>query len=264
MPLRFRRAALAGALALVAGATFVPSAGADAATPRAAAQPFIVGGEEASLADHPYAVFLADGGGNQYCGGVLVGSRSVATAAHCALAVRRTDLKVVAGREDKRSRDGWVVGVRDVWIAPGYKEPSGGNDLAVLTLRDRVPYRSAKVADAGDAGLYAAGTKATVIGWGRTSAGGARSNTVRRAQVPVVSDSDCGKAFRSYDAKTMLCAGYPEGGVDACQGDSGGPLMVGNTVIGIVSWGEGCAEAGKPGVYTRVSSYAEQIREQIG
>ena len=262
MPQRYRRAPIAAAVALVAAAAFVPSAGADVATPRAGAQPNIVGGEEASLADHPYAVFLTDGGGHQYCGGVLVGSRSVATAAHCALAVRRADLRVVAGREDKRSRDGWEVSVRDVWIAPGYQEPSAGNDLAVLTLRDRVPYRPATVADADDSELYAAGTKATVIGWGRMSAGGARSNTVRSAQVPVVSDSDCGKAFRSYDATTMLCAGYPEGGVDACQGDSGGPLMVGSRVIGIVSWGEGCAEAGKPGVYTRVSTYADQIREQ--
>jgi secreted trypsin-like serine protease len=259
MPQTYRRATIAAALALVAGATFVPSSGAEATAQPAGTQPFIVGGSEASVADHPYAVFLSDNRGNQFCGGVLVTSRSVATAAHCALAVERGDLRVVAGRDDKRTDDGTTVGVDEVWVAPGYQEPSSGNDLAVLTLGDRVPYPAATVADTEDSELYAAGTMATVLGWGRTSAGGARSNTLRSAQVPVVSDSGCSQAYSSYDSKTMLCAGYPEGGVDACQGDSGGPLIVGATVIGIVSWGEGCAQAGKPGVYTRVSSYAEQI-----
>lgn len=261
MPQKYRRATILAALALVAGATFVPSAGAAATAQPAGNQPFIVGGSEASLADHPYAVFLSDSGGTQFCGGVLVAARSVATAAHCALALQRDDLRVVAGREDKRSNEGRVVGVEEVWIAPGYEQPSSGNDLAVLTLRNRVPFPSATVADADDSELYATGTMATVLGWGRTSAGGARSNTLRSAQVPVVSDSDCAEAYSSYDSTTMLCAGYPEGGVDACQGDSGGPLMVGNTVIGIVSWGEGCAQAGKPGVYTRVSNYADEIAD---
>lgn len=258
MPQTYRRATIAAALALVVGATFVPSSGAETAQP-AGTQPFIVGGSEASVADHPYAVFLSDNGGNQFCGGVLVTSRAVATAAHCALAVQRGDLRVVAGRDDKRTNDGTTVGVDEIWVAPGYEKPSTGNDLAVLTLGASVSYPAATVADSDDRELYATGTMATVLGWGRTSAGGARSDTLRSAQVPVVSDSDCSAAYDSYDSKTMLCAGYPEGGVDACQGDSGGPLMVGDTIIGIVSWGEGCAQAGKPGVYTRVSSYADQI-----
>jgi secreted trypsin-like serine protease len=101
-----------------------------------------------------------------------------------------------------------------------------------------------------------------VLGWGRTADGGARSQSLRSAQVPVVSDSSCSTSYSNYDAKSMVCAGYPDGGVDACQGDSGGPLVVGDTLIGIVSWGEGCAEAGKPGVYARVSSYADDIRAQ--
>ena len=59
----------------------------------------------------------------------------------------------------------------------------------------------------------------------------------------------------------MVCAGFPQGGVDTCQGDSGGPLFAINSsgalkVVGATSFGEGCARAGKPGVYARVADTA--------
>ncbi|SFO85508.1 Trypsin [Amycolatopsis arida] len=258
MPERYRRR-IAAALALLAGAAFAPASAGTAV----GAQPFIVGGSEVSIRDHPYAVYLADRQDAQFCGGVLVSPDAVVTAAHCAKAVDPSDLRVVGGRQDKRSRDGRQSAVNDIWVAPGYRDPGSGGDLAVLRLNERMPYRSARVAGAGDRSLYAEGTKATVLGWGRTSDGGPRSNTLRGAQVPVISDEGCRKAFGNYDARTMLCAGYPDGGIDACQGDSGGPLLVGNTVIGIVSWGEGCAQAGKPGVYTRLSTYSDEIAKRI-
>jgi secreted trypsin-like serine protease len=78
----------------------------------------------------------------------------------------------------------------------------------------------------------------------------------------LVTDQSCTETYANYDAKGMVCAGYPQGGTDACQGDSGGPLVVGDTLIGIVSWGDGCAKAGRPGVYTRVSTYAADIARE--
>jgi len=251
------RLALTG---VIAAAAFLPVAA--AAMPGTTAKPNIVGGNETSISAHPYAVYLTDKSGNQFCGGVIVSPGAVVTAAHCADAVRKSDLRVVAGRQDKRTNDGSTVSVRDVWIPSSFSDPGKGDDVAVLKLSQRLPYQPANLP--GDESYYAEGTQATVMGWGRTSDGGARSDVLRSADVPIVSDSSCKASYPNYDSRSMVCAGYPQGGVDACQGDSGGPLVVGDTLIGLVSWGDGCARAGKPGVYTRVSTYVDAIRSEAG
>ncbi|GAA1203860.1 S1 family peptidase [Prauserella alba] len=252
-----RGASVLAALALTAltSAALVPATA-------SAAEPYVVGGEETSVADHSYAVYLVDDDGRQFCGGTLTSSREVVTAAHCADALPADELGVVAGRQDTRTDRGIEAGVRDVWVAPSYQDPMSGGDIAVLSLDRAVPYRTAQVADDSDAAKYRAGTEATVLGWGRTAESGERSNTLRSAEVPVVAADTCSEAYDEYDPETMVCAGYPEGGTDACQGDSGGPLMVGDTLIGVVSWGDGCARPGKPGVYTRVSTFEPQLGGQ--
>ncbi|MTD59298.1 S1 family peptidase [Amycolatopsis pithecellobii] len=259
---RFLLAAAAAAAVSLPVAAVAATTGSEPAGPSPQVQPRIVGGDEASIKDYPYAVFLTDRRGNQFCGGVLVSSSAVATAAHCASAVSQSDLRVVAGRQAKDGTDGVVARVTRVWKEPGFSDPGKGDDVAVLNLDRQVPYRPVSLPSQSDTSGYAAGTKATVVGWGRTSDGGARAASLRKAVVPVVSDSSCLSSYDNYDRNSMVCAGYPEGGVDACQGDSGGPLVVGDKLIGIVSWGDGCAKAGKPGVYARVSTYADDIRAQ--
>lgn len=87
-----------------------------------------------------------------------------------------------------------------------------------------------------------------------------------KVDVPVISRSICTDQYSSVNRITsnMVCAGYSEGGKDACSGDSGGPLVDGSgTLVGVVSWGTGCAQAGFPGVYTRVGNYIEWIANNI-
>lgn len=275
MPTMLRRG-ICAAITLFLAVVLAPSAPAEPVT--AAAWPMtktaeqkverdaeqrIVGGESASVRAHPYAVYLTDRSGTQFCGGTLISRSTVLTAAHCVRMLPASAITVVIGRQDKRTTDGVEVDVTRAWVPSGYQGPLKGGDLAVLELTEDVPYRPAGIPPADDQSLYSPGTEATVLGWGRLSEGGPKSATLRQAQVPLMNDSTCRQAYTSYDERTMVCAGYPQGGVDACQGDSGGPLLVDGVVIGIVSWGEGCGDAGKPGVYTRVSAYADLLNRMI-
>lgn len=108
------------------------------------------------------------------------------------------------------------------------------------------------------------GHNSTVIGWGAISEGGKPSDVLMELNVPVVKQTRCNAALGPRVDRSMICAGGVEGR-DACAGDSGGPLVVmrdfGRPVlIGVVSWGRGCARAGYPGVYTRVSVFRPWLR----
>jgi len=101
------------------------------------------------------------------------------------------------------------------------------------------------------------GQSVVVAGWGATSEGGSGSDQLLKLTVPVLSNSDCLTAYSGI-TNSMVCAGYlTQSGKDSCQGDSGGPLTIGTgttaRLVGVVSWGQGCARLGYPGVYARVS-----------
>ncbi|AOS62939.1 S1 family peptidase [Actinoalloteichus hymeniacidonis] len=223
----------------------------------------VIGGERASIDDYPFTVYLATPTGFQFCGGALVAPDKVATAAHCVEGSSASDVDVVAGREDKQGTDGDVVGVTDIWVHPDYVTVTSGEDVAVLTLETDLPYETIDLAPSADDALYTEGNEATILGWGTTETG-STSRYLLEAVAPLTSDATCSDAYgNSFGSDSMICAGYPEGGIDACQGDSGGPLVVDGVLVGLTSWGQGCAEAGYPGVYTRVGAYTADIQAQI-
>jgi trypsin len=102
----------------------------------------------------------------------------------------------------------------------------------------------------------AAGTGLTVAGWGTTSSGGSSLPvSLLKVDVPVISRATCNSNYGNGAVTTaMFCAGLTQGGKDSCQGDSGGPIINTSTKVqvGVVSWGEGCAAAGAPGVYSNL------------
>ena len=108
----------------------------------------------------------------------------------------------------------------------------------------------------------APGAQATITGWGTLSEQGRPSSELQVVQVPVVSNEDCQKDYGQDAVVTerMVCAMEEGGGKDACQGDSGGPMVVDGLLAGIVSWGFGCARPNYPGVYSRVSTLRDFVR----
>ena len=149
--------------------------------------------------------------------------------------------------------------VKQVVVDSDYIVTNGdGNDVTLLQLDQPSAVKPVKIAAVGERHIWDPGKAATIAGFGLTSQDAQQPpDTMQRAKVPIQSDADCAKAYPngvgggSFDAKTMLCAGYPQGGTDTCQGDSGGPLLAkaldgSLRLVGATSFGDGCAQPGKP------------------
>uniref|UniRef100_A0A3P8SH02 Transmembrane serine protease 5 n=1 Tax=Amphiprion percula TaxID=161767 RepID=A0A3P8SH02_AMPPE len=113
------------------------------------------------------------------------------------------------------------------------------------------------------------GTQCWISGWGYTQPDVHSPDTLKEAPVPIISTKKCNSScmYNGEITPRMLCAGYMEGKVDACQGDSGGPLVCQDEnvwrLVGVVSWGTGCAEPNHPGVYTKVAEFLGWVYEMI-
>jgi len=220
--------------------------------------PNIVGGVPAAEGAFPaYAITKFR---RPACGMTLIWPDIMLTAAHCQIL---SDTTVYIGTDRV---DG--VGALDTQeVAYSYAHPdflgaSAGNDIRLLKLRN--PSTVTPKAFNTDPAVPADGDPVTVIGFGDTVAGGYGSDTLRQVQVNVVNSDECVADFDGgVIPEQMICAASP--GKDACQDDSGGPLFAGEDgeIVGIVSWGRGCADPDFPGVYTRVSQYSEWIQNTI-
>jgi secreted trypsin-like serine protease len=223
----------------------------------------VVGGGNASPGEYPSVAEITFG--PFLCTGTLITPNWVLTAGHCSNITAGTVaspaswppqlINVRVGGVNQS--DGEQRGVSRVVMHPDYLLTSG-YDISLLQLSSNSTMAPTQVASAGERSIWTAGTLETIVGWGVTSEGGDQPDNLQEAQVPITTDSYCGGAYSDFDAATMVCAGFPQGGVDTCQGDSGGP-MFGRTstgalrVVGTTSFGEGCARPGKPGVYGRVA-----------
>ncbi|KMQ86289.1 plasma kallikrein-like protein [Lasius niger] len=114
------------------------------------------------------------------------------------------------------------------------------------------------------------GAIATVVGWGRTGESKPVSDKLRKVNLPILSQEECDQAgyAKNRITENMFCSGYLDGGRDACFGDSGGPLHVKGVngqleVIGIVSWGRGCARPNFPGLYTKLTNYIGWLKDNL-
>uniref|UniRef100_A0A3Q3GLR6 Transmembrane serine protease 4a n=1 Tax=Labrus bergylta TaxID=56723 RepID=A0A3Q3GLR6_9LABR len=219
----------------------------------------IVGGTDAFIEDWPWQVSLQQGG-RHTCGGSLVSPRWVVTAAHCFAGSKKelSGWKVVSGRTHLGTLGGSTV---DRIVLNGdYDTARNDYDIAMMRLSSPISMGESQrpvCLPPKSFGLQA-GASMAVTGWGYLEEDGNVSPTLQKASIPLIDQAKCSSPsiYGSSITERMICAGFLEGKVDACQGDSGGPLVYFSSskwhLVGVVSWGVGCARKGRPGVYCNV------------
>jgi secreted trypsin-like serine protease len=180
-----------------------------------------------------------------FAGAVLIGPRLVLGAAHCATA----DTRFRVGAWDGVF-DGYLVDIETSIVHEDYSPSGFDHDIMLFQLKDTTPYQhiqleKEKVTDG----------KFTVIGFGDTDIGPGMSlaTTLNEVELNYVDNDTCDKGHggNGFVTDDMLCAASE--GKDSCVGDSGGPLLIrGETaaddrLVGLVSWGRGCAISGFAG-----------------
>jgi len=235
--------------------------------------PLIVGGEPAPLNAYPWYVRLGDG----CCGGSLISSQYVLSAAHCLGCIGAgTTAQIGAfaaphgGGSDNAARNGGQamqsLTVVEAIRHPDYNDGTTNFDFALLRLTGTAT--TAPVRLDGDGAEVVAGygtdkTNLFPIGFGTTSEDGPIPNKLLHVNVDFVPQAQCNSNYGGGITDQMMCAA--DAGQDSCQGDSGGPLWDRDmaTQVGVVSWGSGCAQAGFPGVYSRISAVFPWIRATV-
>jgi len=248
----------------------------------------IVGGKEVNPKGKlPYQVFFqgcAGMRGCSICGGTIVNKRFVLTAAHCYNSMFTT-MQVIVGEHNvcdgnpqgSPNEGGKLIKVKKMTLHPDYNSRTIDNDIAVLELAEDLTFTK-KIKPAclpsSETKDYS-GSASTVSGWGGTIGYGPndqqpqqpRQCTLKETIVKLLKGSDpmCSKYLKTSSSKIKLCAFAKD--TDACQGDSGGPLTVPEngkyTLVGVVSYGSGCASSSTPGVYVRVQGFLPWIKNLI-
>ncbi|XP_062452459.1 transmembrane protease serine 9 isoform X2 [Rhea pennata] len=268
-----------------AGATPSASPGPAASKPATASRPQecggrpglskpskIVGGMDAFSGEIPWQVSLKEDS-RHFCGATIIGDRWLLSAAHCFNQTKPEDIKAYMGTTSLNGTDGNTVkaNVTRVIQHPLFNPIILDFDVAILELAKPLVFNKyiQPVCLPLAVQKFPVGKKCVISGWGNTQEGNVTEpESLQKAFVGIIDQKICDFLYNFSLTDRMICAGFLEGKVDSCQGDSGGPLACEETpgvfyLAGIVSWGIGCAQAEKPGVYSRVTKFKDWILDTM-
>ncbi|CAG0923687.1 unnamed protein product [Notodromas monacha] len=244
----------------------------------------VIAGRTTTPGAHPWQASLRIRSGTKsthWCGAVIVSPNHVITAAHCLEDYPKKAYVIRVGDYDTQVED---LEEQEFHIEEMYTHEKKhesiryNNDVALIKLKSSresfvgsaikfgTKVQAICLPDPGSA-VYSPGRNCTLSGWGST--GVSYAFKLQSATVPILADSACRQPNVYGDRITtgMFCAGFLTGGIDSCQGDSGGPLTCVDDGVhylyGIISWGHGCAQPNRPGVYTKVTHYLGWIFEHL-
>ncbi|XP_076855427.1 hyaluronan-binding protein 2 [Brachyhypopomus gauderio] len=241
----------------------------------------IFGGRKAKPGAHPWqASFqIRPRGTTEHfrhnCGGILIDSCWVLTAAHCIH--EENEMQVCLGGVDlkKEEKADQIVAVEEYFVHENYTDADEAlyNDIALLRLRAvdgmcAKETRFVKTACLPES-TFPDGMECSISGYGTTEHSDRGSTQLLDGKVMLIPQKLCMAAHVYGDVldESMFCAGHMQGGVDSCSGDSGGPLVCNRNetyyVYGVVSWGDSCGKKNKPGLYARVSVFLDWINEKM-
>ncbi|EIV8659423.1 serine protease [Vibrio parahaemolyticus] len=227
----------------------------------------IIGGEPANTSDWKFIASLVRKGQptsiGHFCGGSFLGGKYVLTAAHCVEGLNADDLDIVLGLYDQnRESQAQRIAVNNIYSHTAYNSHTTNNDIALIELEHSVDSATIDLATPEVLDSVRVGDKLHVAGWGNTSTTDRVYPTVlQQVDLEYVDRATCQNLSGNYSnvSDDGICAGYYWGGKDSCQGDSGGPLIVDdngiNKLLGVVSWGDGCAQPNAYGVYANVAHF---------
>ncbi|XP_035120984.2 suppressor of tumorigenicity 14 protein isoform X1 [Callithrix jacchus] len=240
----------------------------------------VVGGTDADEGEWPWQVSLHALGQGHICGASLISPSWLVSAAHCYIDDRGfrysdpTQWTAFLGLHDQSKRSAPEVQERQlkrIISHPSFNDFTFDYDIALLELEQPVEYSSVVrpicLPDASH--VFPAGKAIWVTGWGHTQYGGTGALILQKGEIRIINQTTCESLLPQQITPRMMCVGFLSGGVDSCQGDSGGPLSSVEAdgrifQAGVVSWGDGCAQRNKPGVYTRLPLFRDWIKEETG